>query len=413
MNELKILKNKKILFVASYPPPYGGVSSFVFDISTIFDDLLSKLIILTFDKKNERTNKSKNITLIKVRNRINLEIIKYLIFNLNKSILLIFLWLRYFMKDPKFYSASLMNALHISNVANDNNIDTIIIFTTPAGSSIPFLKILQKSLKIYYCTFADPYKNPDFYKDHKDWFKKAIFNTTKTFSSSKYCANALKIFDSKINPEILYFGVDTNKFCRNISQIEAKNEVDLKTNSSIVLFVGRMEIEMGAENVLKIAKLVCSTIKNIKFVMVGSKGSLSNIVYENSSQNPEYLIYRENVSNNDLPKYYAAADIVIAPTLGSHACMGVSVKEAMASGKPTIVSNSGGLSEAIRHDIDGIVVPLNDDGSLNNELFSREIIKLDSSCEKKLLFGNSAIIRANNLFSIKKSAEKLINIITI
>jgi glycosyltransferase involved in cell wall biosynthesis len=93
--------------------------------------------------------------------------------------------------------------------------------------------------------------------------------------------------------------------------------------------------------------------------------------------------------------------------------MGVSVKEAMASGKPTIVSNSGGLSEAIRHDIDGIVVPLNDDGSLNNELFSREIIKLDSSCEKKLLFGNSAIIRANNLFSIKKSAEKLINIITI
>ena len=48
--------------------------------------------------------------------------------------------------------------------------------------------------------------------------------------------------------------------------------------------------------------------------------------------------------------------------------MGVSIKEAMACGKPMIASASGGIPEAVEDGVNGFVIPFSE-GKLNERIF--------------------------------------------
>jgi len=69
----------------------------------------------------------------------------------------------------------------------------------------------------------------------------------------------------------------------------------------------------------------------------------------------------------ELPQAYGMADIVLYPTSGEEP-FGLVPLEAMASGKPVIVTRSGGLTESVVDGVTGFVIPKEDSPLLANRL---------------------------------------------
>ena len=62
---------------------------------------------------------------------------------------------------------------------------------------------------------------------------------------------------------------------------------------------------------------------------------------------PGRVILAVDVPEEDLPRFYAAATLVVAPTLGARACGSLVAAEAMAPGRPAVASRIGGIPEYV------------------------------------------------------------------
>jgi glycosyltransferase involved in cell wall biosynthesis len=399
------LSEERLLLVGSYPPPFGGVSSFIVELEKGLTNHVSQFYVMCFDVKNSLEVKPSGAVIHRILNRPN-----RILFSLFKTspIRLMRVLLKYggvVWKDVRLYTSGLHSALLISCLARKNKSTTITVFTTKAGVSIPFLRELLPDVSILYCVFADPYKNPKFYAAHNGWYREAMKKSNAVFSSSCYCAAVTKLFDQSLNPSVIYIGVDTEKFHSRISRALSRQQLELPGEGDIVLAVARMEPEMGIPDVLEIARLVHARNPSVIFVIAGARGAASQRVQEAAKESNGRIVCRIDVPGNDLPKYYSASTLVIAPTVGAHACMGVSVKEAMASGRPVIVSNSGGLPEAVRDGENGRIVPLTPRGTVDVEKYSDVLCSILTNRSLLKEMGDKSRLRALELFDSHSSVN--------
>jgi glycosyltransferase involved in cell wall biosynthesis len=109
-------------------------------------------------------------------------------------------------------------------------------------------------------------------------------------------------------------------------------------------------------------------------------------------------VVRQDVPFAAIPGYYAASEILLAPTRDRHACMGVSIKEAMAAGKAIIASNSGGIPEAIRDGEHGVVLAFDEHGRLEPGRLAAAIDGLLAEPERGRRLGERARRRAEEVF---------------
>ncbi len=402
---IKIPPSTRLLIVGSYPPPFGGVSSFVTELEKGLADLVEQFYVLSFHSNESYIKKSKNTVIHKLPNRPKLFILRALVSSPVKTSILFLKYILNVSKSPKFYTSAFINALIICAIAKKNASTSITIFQTRAGASIPFIKIMIPRTPLFYCVFADPYKDPEFYRVHNDWYREAMVGAQKVFSSSKYCSDVTKKFDTSIKPVVVYAGVDTDRFSPLMSQLESREKLQLPLNTKLVLSLARMEPEMGVVDVLAIAKSVLINTENTCFVIAGAKGSVTPQVEEFAAQSRGRVICRVDVPADYLPDYYSACDVIIAPTVGVHACMGVTVKEAMAAGRPVVVTDSGGLPEAVIHEYTGLIVPLKDSGEVDVPLFANYLSGLLADDSRSEAMGSHSRERAIHLFSAEKTVE--------
>ena len=61
----------------------------------------------------------------------------------------------------------------------------------------------------------------------------------------------------------------------------------------------------------------------------------------------------------DIPQLYAVSSVCVYPSTASEP-FGLTMLEALASGRPMVVTRTGGMPEIIKDGIDGFVVPIKD-----------------------------------------------------
>ena len=411
MDTNRILLEKRLLLVGSYPPAFGGVSSFIRELEIGLASRVRQFYVLHFDVSTSIVSTGPQLIIHKLPNRPNSCLFSALSLGPLRLLHVLVLFLSNSHKDVRLYSSSLLQALIIAMIAKKNKSNVVTIFTTRAGAVIPYLSRLIPGTPIYYCVFADPYKNPVFYKKHNSWYRDAMLRSRRVFSSSKYCAGVTKFFDSSIKPEVIYVGVDTSRFHPSTPQLKSRQKLNLPMDKQVILSVARMEAEMGVPDILKIAEKVLSVLTNAIFVIAGARGSATPMVEDAAQASGGRIFCRINVPFDDLPLYYSASSIVIAPTIGVHACMGVSVKEAMAAGKPVVVSDSGGLPEAVQNNHNGIIVQLNGNGTINCEKFSEVILDLLQDTGKQYVMGSNSRLKAVTMFSADSSTSSYAKLI--
>ena len=130
----------------------------------------------------------------------------------------------------------------------------------------------------------------------------------------------------------------------------------------LVLFVGRLVYEKGAHVLINAIPKVLEKV-DAKFVIVGSgymKEQLSNIVKSMGLEHK--VLFTGFLDDETLLKLQKCADVSAVPSLFEP--FGIVALEAMAAKSPVVVSDTGGLSEIVEHDVTGVKVYPNNPDSL-------------------------------------------------
>jgi glycogen synthase len=164
----------------------------------------------------------------------------------------------------------------------------------------------------------------------------------------------LSMVPNGVNPQV-YNGLakeDLRDFRKTFALPEEK----------IVLYVGRLVYEKGVQILINaVPKVLAKT--NAKFVIVGSgymQEQLLNIVKSMGLEHK--VLFTGFVEEENLLKLQKIADVSVVPSLFEP--FGIVALEAMAAKSPVVVSDTGGLSEIVDHDVTGVKVYPNNTESL-------------------------------------------------
>jgi len=203
-------------------------------------------------------------------------------------------------------------------------------------------------------------------------------------------------------------GVDTRLFYP-IDKESAKTSLGLQ-RKRVVLFVGRMSRTKGIEYLLQAARAVLDRFDDATFLFVGGVPNFMR----GRAESPQQLLRRFGygdkaadkirfvgaVSNNLLPRYYSAADVVVVPSL--YEAFPKVVVEAMACGTPVIGASVGGIPEVISDRENGILVPPADAPAL-----AQALLLLLTDHPLRLGLGEKAARTISNGYAWKDIAREL------
>tara|TARA_Y100000590_G_scaffold440074_1_gene565003 strand:+ start:3626 stop:5539 length:1914 start_codon:yes stop_codon:yes gene_type:complete len=183
---------------------------------------------------------------------------------------------------------------------------------------------------------------------------------------------------------ILPNGVDINRFpLLKEKKIELMNKYDIN-NQIIIGYIGSIVVYEGLDYLVQsIKKIINQGIKNIKLIIVGDGDYLPVLKEQVINEKLfDYVIFTGRVSHLEINNYYSIMDFMVYPRKGYDVCEIVSPLkpyEAMASGKPIIVSNVNALSEMIENNETGLLHQKDDVNDL-----SQKIIQLIDSKDMRM-----------------------------
>ena len=150
-------------------------------------------------------------------------------------------------------------------------------------------------------------------------------------------------------------GVDLRLF-RPGDRLAARASLGLDPSDEIVLFVGRMDRVKGLDVLLRAVAMLKHRAR-LKLVVVGGSAQDAELSRYRalSAQLDLHVQFPGATLQDDLPRYYNAADLLAVPS--HYESFGLVAVEALACGTPVIASMVGGLPTVVRDEENGLLVP--------------------------------------------------------
>ena len=165
--------------------------------------------------------------------------------------------------------------------------------------------------------------------------------------------------------------IDNDLFC-SLAQAARHDATtvrrDLDLPSRYILFVGRLVQEKGIFELLRAYATLDQTLrKQIGLMFVGDGPCRAELQKQASAVTEGEISFPGFVQREQLPAYYALAEMFVLPTYTD--TWGLVVNEAMACGLPVIVSRVAGCaSDLIRENWNGLLIDPKDISSLNSAM---------------------------------------------
>ena len=205
----------------------------------------------------------------------------------------------------------------------------------------------------------------------------------------------------------VFEGVDLKRYVPGSHNSELRNELGISVGKKVVACVSRLVEGKGHREVVEAAASVVKSYKDVVFLVVGEgENSISNSLVKTLKARihalglSPYFIFTG--WRTDIPEILSLADLFVhCPTTWLEG-LGIAHLEAMAMGKPTVVSENGGLTEAALDGVTGFVVPPGDVDRL-----SLAILRLLNDHELAQRMGTNARKRIEELFDVRKSTRQM------
>jgi len=202
----------------------------------------------------------------------------------------------------------------------------------------------------------------DFRPDCKTKMKELQTNAVKGYKRivciSEFIKKQVEKTTGQYNTVLLNNCIDTRKFTQ-ISKAEKdklQDKYQISDDDIVILYSGRIISEKGILELILAFKKLCNNYP-LKLLIVGAgtyslnsnttfirklKSLVSNI--------KEKVIFTGYIEHSEIHKIYNLCDFTVIPTLYCEEAAGLVAIEALASGKPVIISDSGGLPEYVNED---------------------------------------------------------------
>ena len=234
-------------------------------------------------------------------------------------------------------------------------------------------------------------------------------------SGSYPAAEASRICRSSKRIEVITPGVDIQRFkvLSSEQRVEARKQFGVAEDAELIVGISRLVPRKGFDVLIRAVARLAIEFPKLRLIVGGDgrdRARLERIARELMS--PTTFLGR--VSDDDLPKLYGCADINAmlcrSRWMGlEQEGFGIVFAEAAACGVPQIAGRSGGASDAVDHDITGLIVE--DPTRVDDVVSSLRRLLVDKS--QLLKMGQASRLRAENLFDYDKLALKLGQVLSV
>ena len=158
------------------------------------------------------------------------------------------------------------------------------------------------------------------------------------------------------NKVVQHYGISPDKIIVVHNAVEQRDVVYLKNNfnelkkrgQKIVLFLGRITIQKGADYFLRAAKKVLEKNQNILFIIAGSGDMERQIIEEAAALGiSDKVLFTGFVKEEDVIELYQMADLYVLPSVSEP--FGLTPLEALTHQTPVLISKQSGVSEVLTH----------------------------------------------------------------
>lgn len=389
---------KGILLIGNYPPPFGGVPR---HIEYLAPYLVEKGWDVHILSGGSRGIEYKNgFTIYKPSRRLKIfSIAKSLLKSKRGSCLNLKSVLKFSYRDWLRYRSYIDVGREIIEKNDIRIISTYNLYGyAPVGAGLSG----EYGIPLVVTNFGEIYSHNTFLKKNMELVSYVCKVTKRFLAMSHHCAESYKLLGLSPNVEVIPYGVDIKKFSPMSDGLKIRNKFGLNNEDKVMLYVGRLVRDMGLHALLETIPQILQADERIKFFFVGEKGHLLSSALQLSRKYKKSIFLIPSVPFEDLPLYYAASTIVVVPTQGERACGSLAALEAMATGKPVIASNVGGIPEIVIDRETGILIPPEDSSALKEATLS--LLKNESFIKKMGIFGRK---RVETLFDKDKTNQKI------
>lgn len=263
--------------------------------------------------------------------------------------------------------------LNLRTYLKKNNFDAVHTVTPKAGLiGITASKLAMMKMRTHIFTGQVWHTKKGIFKSFLKFLDKIIvWNATNILvdgeSQRQFLINnnIIKNSNSLVLGKGSISGVDINKFIPNKSiRKEIRKELNIKTNETVFMFLGRMNIDKGIPELADAFNKLKNNYKNVKLLLVGGdEGNLTQLVKEKINDSSSVIFYGITPKPEHLIQ---ACDIFCLPS--HREGFGTSIIEASLLEKPIICSDTYGLMETIIENKTGLRHQVNDVNSLYTQM---------------------------------------------
>ena len=396
------------------PPPYGGMAKRTLLHAREWISESNTVYFLTSRKKENEDALDIPINLLYEQNSSAIKwLLSCLLKNPKLFLKALFMSLLYNVTDLRHLLGFSAFAVRFNEALDEIQPDIVNAHHAFGKSFIAILICKKKGIPVVLTSYSEMLwwkereREKSWAERYDKMFKYVAENSAHIISPSEYCAKGPLKYVSEDKVTAVYSGIDVQSYEKylEIKKEEAKNKIGLK-NKKIVLFVGQLHWRKGPQYLAKAAPKIVEKIPDAVIVFVGSDLGMKKETEKVTDGVKENILFTGSVSEEDLPVYIRAADVLISPSITESECMGMSIKEAMLLETPVIGFKIAGIPEAVVDGKTGFLVEVGDYEMLANKVV--ECLKKEKLIRE---LGKNAKIRALELFDSRVTGRRSLDII--
>jgi glycosyltransferase involved in cell wall biosynthesis len=204
----------------------------------------------------------------------------------------------------------------------------------------------------------------------------------------------------------IYEGLDLRRFSSLPSSSSMRASLGISDGRRVVAAITRVESGKGLPEFIKMAAAVIRRYSNVVFLLVGGEGPKGGALTHELVRLVNALDLDEHMIltgwRDDIPSIMNCVDIFVhCPTTFTEG-LARTCLEAMAVGIPAVVSENGGMPDAVVNGVTGFVVPLGDTKAIAESVLT--LLENEALCRE---FGLRARLRVEQMFDATRNSRQL------